>query len=222
MALPPSVMPDVAAVGAVFNIKRIDFLSPASGRLYSVTAGLPVWTLGPKTTAIGDVTRTNGSWAFGTDGKVYYGTAELGGGDGAASALRSTIGGIDGVITDGANWIPAGAASFSAMPAGGSIKIFASGEARTGMVIEGVGIGNRVDGEARVLQNGSVIATGSVSAWTGGGDIAASVFFPSTPITPVQTGATTLTLQVRSNNANKNIGGAGISTQIYAEWTKNG
>lgn len=45
MALPPSVMPDVAAVGAVFNIKRIDFLSPASGRLYSVTAGLPVWTL---------------------------------------------------------------------------------------------------------------------------------------------------------------------------------
>jgi predicted phage tail protein len=45
-------------------------------RLGSLGTGVVAW-FGPSSTSIGTETRTNGKWAFGDDGKVYYGTAEL-------------------------------------------------------------------------------------------------------------------------------------------------
>lgn len=55
------------------------------------------------------------------------------------------------------------------------------------------------------------------------GDADAAIIINSMKIiAPVQTGATTLQLQVRSTTTGKNIGGAGAASQIYAEWVKNG
>jgi hypothetical protein len=46
------------------------------GNGFGSSSDLVLW-YGPDTTAIGSATKTNGKWAFATDGKVYYGTAEL-------------------------------------------------------------------------------------------------------------------------------------------------
>ncbi|MCA0366815.1 MAG: hypothetical protein LCH57_01970 [Proteobacteria bacterium] len=61
--------------------------------------------LGPKDTDISDITRINGGWAFGTDGKAYFGNAELstGGGFRASSNVLSVSGdrvGAGSVTTD--------------------------------------------------------------------------------------------------------------------------
>ncbi|HAC00772.1 MAG TPA: hypothetical protein DCF67_04460, partial [Brevundimonas sp.] len=181
------------------------------------------WVLwfGPDTINAEGATRTNGYFALGTDGKVYYGSAELGGG-GGDSALRSTIGGSAGAATHGATWVNAGTTTFSNLPAGGTIKIFASGNAQGGMTVEGSGLGTTVNGEARVLRGTTVLATGQLIASVAGGDASASILIPTTPINAGATGAVTLTMQIRSTTANKDIGGTGMTTQIYAEWTKNG
>jgi|GEM_PF-1497982 len=181
------------------------------------------WVLwfGPDTINAEGATRTNGYFALGTDGKVYYGSAELGGG-GGDSALRSTIGGSAGAATHGATWVNAGTTTFSNLPAGGTIKIFASGNAQGGMTVEGSGLGTTVNGEARVLRGTTVLATGQLIASVAGGDASASILIPTTPINAGATGAVTLTMQIRSTTTNKNIGGTGMTTQIYAEWTKNG
>lgn len=47
-----------------------------------------VWWYGPTSVALNSETRTNGIWAFGTDGKVYYGSAELGAGEFTVSTGR--------------------------------------------------------------------------------------------------------------------------------------
>lgn len=177
---------------------------------------------GPTSVANGSITRTNGYWAFGTDGKVYYGNAELPGGGGGDSALRSTIGGNPAAGTAGTTWVNAGSCAFSNLPTGGTLKLFASASANNGMTIDGSGIGSSLNGEARVIQNSVVLATGSLLASVAGGDASATIFIPNQPVAPAQTGATTLTLQVRSTTTGRNVGGAGMTTQIYAEWTKNG
>jgi len=187
---------------------------------FGVSNGLVLW-FGPNTIALSAMSRTNGYFAMGTDGKVYYGNAELGGG-GGDSALRSTIGGSAGAATQGATWVNAGTATFSNLPAGGTIKIFASGNAQGGMTVEGSGLGTTVNGEARVLRGATVLATGQLIASVAGGDASASILIPTTPINAGATGAVTLTMQIRSTTANKDIGGTGMTTQIYAEWTKNG
>lgn len=46
---------------------------------FGVSNGLVMW-FGPSSTAIGSMSRTNGYFALGTDGKVYYGNGELLGG----------------------------------------------------------------------------------------------------------------------------------------------
>lgn len=45
---------------------------------FGVSSGLVLW-FGPNTIALSAMSRTNGYFALGTDGKVYYGSAELGG-----------------------------------------------------------------------------------------------------------------------------------------------
>lgn len=61
------------------------------GAGFGVNADCIMW-LGPKATDVGQISRTNGNWAFGTDGKVYYGTAELGSGGGSSAGYKTMDG----------------------------------------------------------------------------------------------------------------------------------
>ena len=46
MALTAWIMPEVAVVGAVFNLQRVDLQTGAlDGRVFGLTAGQPLWTL---------------------------------------------------------------------------------------------------------------------------------------------------------------------------------
>lgn len=64
MALTASIMPDVAVVGAVFNIQRVDYQTSATdGRFFGVTAGSPLWTL-KATIRDGDADETDTWFAF--------------------------------------------------------------------------------------------------------------------------------------------------------------
>lgn len=47
-------------------------------RIGTIGTGVTLW-YGPTSITIGSETRTNGVWSFGDDGKVYYGSTELGG-----------------------------------------------------------------------------------------------------------------------------------------------
>jgi len=60
---------------------------------FGVSSGLVLW-FGPNTIALSAMSRTNGYFALGTDGKVYYGSAELSGGGGfhAQASAASRIG----------------------------------------------------------------------------------------------------------------------------------
>lgn len=61
---------------------------------FGVSNGLVMW-FGPSTTATASMSRTNGYFALGTDGKVYYGNAELAGG-GKTSGVRVFSSGAGG------------------------------------------------------------------------------------------------------------------------------
>lgn len=61
------------------------------GAGFGVNGDCIMW-LGPKTTDVSQISRTNGNWAFGTDGKVYYGTAELGTGGGSSAGYKTMDG----------------------------------------------------------------------------------------------------------------------------------
>jgi len=60
---------------------------------FGVSSGLVLW-FGPNSVALSAMSRTNGYFAMGTDGKVYYGSAELSGGGGfhAQASAASRIG----------------------------------------------------------------------------------------------------------------------------------
>lgn len=134
-----------------------------------------------------------------------------------ASALRSSVGSGSVLTTSGATWITWAACAFSALPTGGTFKLFADLFASTGMTLTG---GVTFNGNWRVMQNGTAIATGEFTA-----DGEPSILFvvPAAPIAPVQTGATTLTLQVQRASGTNNISGDGVNViRFYADWTRTG
>lgn len=61
------------------------------GPAFGASGDLVFW-FGPSGTAIAAATKTNGYWAFGTDGKVYYGTGELGTGGGSGMTVGISAG----------------------------------------------------------------------------------------------------------------------------------
>ncbi len=61
---------------------------------FGVSNGLVLW-FGPNTIALSAMSRTNGYFALGTDGRVYYGNAELGG-SGKTSGVRTFSSGPGG------------------------------------------------------------------------------------------------------------------------------
>lgn len=62
------------------------------GAGFGVGSSCILW-FGPASKAVSEITRTNGVWAFGTDGKVYYGSAELAAGNLSAFTSLSVAGG---------------------------------------------------------------------------------------------------------------------------------
>ena len=69
-------------------------------RMGTIGTGVTMW-YGPTSIAIGSETRTNGVWAFGDNGIVYYGSAPLntGGSSGGAKAFSSGAGGTTATTT---------------------------------------------------------------------------------------------------------------------------
>lgn len=64
MALTAWIMPEVAVVGAVFNLQRVDLQTGAlDGRVFGLTAGQPLWTL-KATIRDGDAEETDQWFAF--------------------------------------------------------------------------------------------------------------------------------------------------------------
>ncbi|WP_447910578.1 hypothetical protein [Brevundimonas bullata] len=59
-------------------------------RIGSIGTGVTLW-YGPTSITIGSETRTNGVWAFGDDGKVYYGSTELTSGGGFHAQANATV-----------------------------------------------------------------------------------------------------------------------------------
>jgi hypothetical protein len=64
--------------------RRLRILGP-----FGTSNDLVIW-YGPTSVALNSETKTNGHFAFATDGKVYYGNAELGGGGSSVSAKTAT------------------------------------------------------------------------------------------------------------------------------------
>jgi hypothetical protein len=81
------------SIYTVNNNKRLRMLGP-----FGAAGDLVIW-FGPTSVPLYEETKTNGYFSFATDGKVYYGNAELGGGSGASRAKTATG---SAVITTGA------------------------------------------------------------------------------------------------------------------------
>lgn len=80
--------------GEVFFMRPI-YIDVGSRRLIVGPGGTWVLWFGPNTIAAAAATRTNGYFALGSDGKVYYGNAELGGG-GKTAGVRTFSSGPGG------------------------------------------------------------------------------------------------------------------------------
>ena len=99
-------------------------------RMGSIGSGVVLW-YGPASIGIGSESRTNGAWAFGDDGKVYYGSAELTVGGGAA--VKAWTGDFSTLIGYGRGE-NAGAYSESvAAKAGGKYVMTVTGESASDM-----------------------------------------------------------------------------------------
>lgn len=85
---------------------------------FGVSNGLVLW-FGPNTIALSAMSRTNGYFALGTDGKVYYGSGELN--PGAAMEVISSEGSVIRSRT-GSGFIESGTVSFVAQNAVGPVQ----------------------------------------------------------------------------------------------------
>lgn len=70
---------------------------------FGASSDLVFW-FGPDSTGLGSMTKTNGYWAFATDGKVYYGTGELGSGGAALGGSASPAGVSKSTLTAGTTY----------------------------------------------------------------------------------------------------------------------
>lgn len=119
---------------------------------FGVSSGLVLW-FGPNTIALTAMSRTNGYFALGTDGKVYYGSAELGGG-GAFSATADMTG-VSGIRT-GAGTVQTNIVTITPMNAKGPVTyqwFFLSGDNLS--VVSPTSAATRFSGSVGALQSKS-------------------------------------------------------------------
>lgn len=200
----------ITTVGA--NVRIMGFGAP-----FGQANNLMEWW-GPAGVPIGSMTTANGIDGRMTTAPGYFNNVF----SSQASALRSSVAVNSGAgTTNDTNWTTWGTATYSNLPLGGLFKLFAEARPNSGMTIGGP-LGSTFEGEYRVVQSGTTIASGPVTAYVGGGDADVSVDMPATPKAPAATGETSLVLQVRRASGSAYIDGAGATVTFYAEWTKAG
>ncbi len=175
---------------------------------FGVSSGLVLW-FGPNSVALSAMSRTNGYFALGTDGKVYYGSAELSGG-GGGGAMVGTVGSISQIGISGTSFTSLMTSSFSALPTGGKLRVNAS---FSGLAATSSGI--PVNGEWRVMQGTTQLISG---LWSAAADEAMNIVVPRTLLIPASTGVTGLVFQMRRTSGSNLTGG--IDGEFYAEWIK--
>lgn len=128
---------------------------------FGVSGGLVLW-FGPSGTATATMSRTNGYFALGTDGKVYYGNAELGGGGGDGGAAFTRVP-ILGNINSG-TFTTIASASFAGKPASGWWDANVTGLAGSAAGVSDVPV------EFRIIESGgaSALASGQATVPAGG------------------------------------------------------
>jgi hypothetical protein len=168
-------------------------------RAGAIGTGVAFW-YGPASIGVGSETRTNGVWAFGTDGVVYYGTSALNAGVSAQQKQTSAA----SVNAAHNSWTDCLTLSFTIPAPGFWNQVMASiqGAAPSGDYITGTPVGTasglmrvveRQSGEADVVLavSGAVTATWSSAD---GGSIDGSA--TGTAIATTYTGAVSLVVQV--------------------------
>lgn len=134
--------------GEVFFMRPI-YIDVGAKRLIVGPGGDWVMWFGPNTINAAAATRINGHWAFGSDGKVYYGTSELG-----------TGGGLGAVAVPD---IASGSAPGGGTVSTSTVEIVVSGPGASSATVRWVKT-DEVGGNVDVFQTGRLASfTGSVS-----------------------------------------------------------
>ncbi|PZT97565.1 MAG: hypothetical protein DI624_09820, partial [Brevundimonas sp.] len=166
--------------------------------------------LGPKATAVADITRTNGSWAFGTDSKVYYGTAELGSGGGTAGAGQNRIAVVGSLSSS--TFSTLGSMTLNNRPGSGLWGL-------TSVSLGGQSTGTGATVELQLIEAGASTPLATATVFVPAGDAASALDFSFSPTGPwAQTRpAGNLTLNVRGRRS-AGSGTASISGDIVATY----
>jgi len=175
---------------------------------FGVSSGLVMW-FGPNTVAMSNMSRTNGYFALGTDGKVYYGNAELGSGGGGGGGAALNRAPIAGQISS-SSWTTLASVTFNGRPATGWWDALV-------MSLTGSSTGFQdTDVEFRVIESGATSALASGSAQVPAGGVPGLISVDLLPTAPwAQTrpaGNLTLMLQARRSGG---TGTAGLQSGIF-------
>nr|WP_313414157.1 fibronectin type III domain-containing protein [Brevundimonas diminuta] len=176
---------------------------------FGVSSGLVLW-FGPNTVSLASMSRTNGYFALGTDGKVYYGNAELGagGGTGGAAMMRASCAGS----VNSTSFATLASVTFANRPATGwwDASIFGLSGSSDGFADNDI--------EFRVIEQGATtpLATATITVPAGVPGLLSPYFSPSAPW-PQTRPAGNLTLLLQARRA----GGLGSSTFSAGDFTVN-
>lgn len=200
----PGADPLVAmqAIGGEVFFPRPIYVDLSGRRLIMGPGNGWVLWFGPDTINAADATRTNGYFALGTDGKVYYGNTELGsGGSGTAGAAFNRAA-MAGSISS-SSFTTLASVTFNGRPASGWWDAFVSGLSGSSD-----GFADN-DLEFRVIESGAptALASGTVTVPAGDATLLSIDLSPSGPWPQTRpAGNLTLLLQARRS------GGSGTAT----------
>jgi hypothetical protein len=143
------------AIGGEVFFPRPIYVDLAGRRLIVGPGNGWVMWFGPDTIDAAAATRTNGYFALGTDGKVYYGSAELGSGaTGGAAASRASVTGT----VSSTSFATLASVAFTGRPSSGFWSVGLTG-------LSGLSSATGNDVEFRVIEDGaaSALTSGTVS-----------------------------------------------------------
>lgn len=178
------------AIGGEVFFPRPVYVDLAGRRLIVGPGNGWVLWFGPDTINAASATRTNGYFALGTDGKVYYGSAELGSGaTGGAAANRASVSGTVG----SASFVTLASVAFTGRPSSGFWSVSV-----TGLSGLSSATGNNV--EFRVIEQGatSALTSGTVSVPGGSASALLDLSLSPTGLLPQMQSAGSITLQLQA------------------------
>ena len=173
---------------------------------------------GPSAIAISNITRTNGIWAEGTDGEIYFGNAKL-----TNASETTAVSGLDDFISAGSGgttWTTLATVSFAAIGATGFFKFPYS------LMIPGPGAaltsGTVFNGNWRVVEDDgsvAVLASGSFTVNDEGGGLLIVNGYGNPPsLYPnTKSGAVDVRLQIQRASGTNNV--TGLRGSLAVEWS---